>query len=368
MKTPTAWIIISLATIVGLGAAELKTRNVLLVTIDGLRWQDVFRGADEDYINLAGGGISEKAIPRVREAALATTPEARRQRLMPFFWSVVASQGQLFGNRDRGSNVQVSNAQWISYPGYNELLTGAPDPRITSNSPQPNPNVSVLEWLDDQPGMKGQVVGCATWQVFPAILNVERSRFPLWVSGNRSRLDQISPELADIQRWMNDVTSKSYDEHFDAFAYRAALDLIDTHHPRLLYVALGEPDTWAHGRRYDRYLESTQRCDRFIRELWEKLQSLPQYQGSTTLIVTTDHGRGATPKDWTNHGKATPNSNETWMAVLGPDSPAKGERENSAPLISAQIAATVAQFLGYDYVKASPQAAAPIADFFFTAR
>jgi hypothetical protein len=56
------------------------------------------------------------------------------------------------------------------------------------------------------------------------------------------------------------------------------------------------------------------------------------------------------------------------MAVLGPDSPAKGERENSAPLISAQIAATVAQFLGYDYVKASPQAAAPIADFFFTAR
>lgn len=364
MKLATAWIALSLVWLAGLGAAELKTRNVLLVTIDGLRWQEVFRGADEDYINLAGGGISEKVIPRVREVALAATPEARRQWLMPFFWSVVVSQGQLVGNRDRGSNVQVSNDQWFSYPGYNELLTGAPDPRINSNAPIPNPNVSVLEWLDGQAGMAGQVVGCATWQVFPAILNVDRSHFPLWVSGNRSRLDKISPELADIQRWMNDVTSKSYDEHFDAFAYRAALDLIDTHHPRLLYVALGEPDTWAHGRRYDHYLKSTQRCDRFIREIWEKLQSLPQYRGTTTLIVTTDHGRGATPKDWVRHGYSTPNSNETWMAVLGPDSPAKGERENSAPIFSAQIAATVAQFLGYDYVKAMPRAAAPIADFF----
>jgi arylsulfatase A-like enzyme len=224
--------------------------------------------------------------------------------------------------------------------------------------------VSVLEWLDQQPAMQGRVVGCVTWQVFPQILNVGRSRFPLWVSGRHSRLDRVSPQLADIQRWMDDITTKSRDEHFDAFAFRAALDLIETHQPRLLYLALGEPDTWAHRRRYDNYLETTQRCDRFIREIWEKLQSLPRYRDSTTLIVTTDHGRGNTPQDWPNHGKNTPRSNETWVAITGPDTPALGERRDSSEVVSAQIAATVAKFLGEDYLKSVPAAAPPIAAFF----
>ena len=365
MKQPYLGLILICSALLGRAeAAELKTQNVLLVTIDGLRWQEVFRGADETYMTQEGGGVSEKAVPRLREEMLADTPEKRRERLMPFLWSEVAQRGQLLGNRDRNSPVQVSNAEWVSYPGYNELLTGSPDPLITSNFPRPNPNVSVLEWLDDQPKTRGAVVACTTWQVFPAILNVGRSRFPLWVSGRHSRLDRIAPQLADIQRWMDDVTTKSTDEHFDAFAYRAALDLIETHQPKMLYLALGEPDTWAHGRRYDRDLESTQRCDRFIREIWEKLQSLPQYHGTTTLIVTTDHGRGVTPSDWTNHGKNTPRSFETWIAVLGPDTSPKGERHDSSPVVSAQVAATVARFLGADFPRAMPTAAPPITDFF----
>jgi hypothetical protein len=353
-----------LTAIISATAAELKTRNVLLVTIDGLRWQEVFRGADEAYFDLENGGVSEKERPHVRASAWAETPEVRRTILMPFFWSEIVSKGQLIGNRDLNSSAEVTNAERISYPGYNELLTGSVDPSITSNFPRPNPNVTVLEWLDGQPAMQGRVVACVTWQIFPYILNVGRSRYPMWVSGRHSRLDRVSPQLADIQRWMEDVPTKSRDEHFDAFAHRAALDLIDTHHPRLLYVALGEPDTWAHGRRYDRYLDSTRRCDRFIRELWEKLQSLPQYRDNTTLIVTTDHGRGITPQDWIHHSKTTPRSNETWMAIMGPDTPKLGERRNATLVASAQVAATVAKFLGEDYVKAVPRAAMPIADFF----
>lgn len=343
---------------------ELKTRNVLLVTIDGLRWQEVFRGADEAYINAEKGGVAKKAEEIVRAEALADSPEARRRKLMPFLWDEIAARGQIIGNRDKHSAVQVTNNEWISYPGYNELLTGAPDPLIVSNFPRLNPNVSVLEWLDGRPGTAGRVVACATWQVFPAILNVNRTRFPLWVSGHGSRLDKVSPELADIQRWMDDVTSKSYDEHFDAFAYRAALNLIDTHQPRLLYIAFGEPDTWAHGRRYDHYLASTQRCDRFIRTIWERLQSLPAYRGTTTLIITTDHGRGATPDDWTNHGKITLRSNETWIAVLGPDTPPTGEWHDGPVTTSSQIAATVAGFFQEDLRAVMPQVAPPIEQVF----
>ena len=44
-------------------ASEGRTRNVVLVTIDGLRWQEVFRGADWSYATPEGGGVSAKALP-----------------------------------------------------------------------------------------------------------------------------------------------------------------------------------------------------------------------------------------------------------------------------------------------------------------
>ena len=39
-------IFLALASLVHAGPASLKTRNVVFITVDGLRWQDVFRGAE----------------------------------------------------------------------------------------------------------------------------------------------------------------------------------------------------------------------------------------------------------------------------------------------------------------------------------
>ena len=36
----------------------LKTRNVVLVVLDGVRWQEVFTGADPTLLNLEHGGVS----------------------------------------------------------------------------------------------------------------------------------------------------------------------------------------------------------------------------------------------------------------------------------------------------------------------
>ncbi len=339
------------------------TRNVLLVTLDGLRWQEVFRGADEAFINPPDGGVPEKELKAVRETWLAPTPEERRRRLMPFVWGEIAARGQLFGNRDRGAPMAVANVEWFSYPGYQEVLGGFPDALVTSNLPIPNRNVTVLEWLHGRPGFAGRVAGCATWHVFPAIINVGRSRLPLWVSGaQHAALAPKTPAFAEINRWMEDIPSKANDEHYDGFGFRAALEMIDTVRPRVLYVALGEPDTNAHARRYGAYLESIRRCDRFVRQLWEKLQSLEQYRDRTTLVITTDHGRGRTPQDWKDHNKKTPGSDETWLAVLGPDTPARGERSQTAPVVSAQVAATVAALLGENFAATDARIAAPLAD------
>jgi hypothetical protein len=360
MKIP---VLVSLTLLTLTASAQSATRNVILVTIDGLRWQEVFRGADEAFINTEFGGVSKNAIEATRETALAPTAEERRKKIMPFLWGEIATRGQIFGNRDRGSPMRVANAEWFSYPGYNELLCGFPDALVTSNLPIPNKNISVLEWLNGRERFSGRVAACTTWQIFPAILNVGRSRLPMWVSGQQyAALTPKTPQFAEIARWMEDIPTKSRDEHYDGFGFRAALEMIDIVRPRVLYVALGEPDTNAHRRRYDAYLESILLCDRFVRQIWEKLQSMDEFRGTTTLIVTTDHGRGRTPQDWMNHDKKTPGSDETWLAVLGPDTPARGERVDAAPVVSAQIAATLAALLGEDFTASDARVTSPISE------
>jgi len=100
--------------------------------------------------------------------------------------------------------------------------------------------------------------------------------------------------------------------------------------------------------------------DQYLRELWETLQSMPEYHETTTLIFSPDHGRGEAPIEWKSHGQKIPDSKYIWMAFLGPDTPALGERAHIAPVTQSQIAATLAAFLGENYAGDVPNAAKPI--------
>ena len=102
--------------------------------------------------------------------------------------------------------------------------------------------------------------------------------------------------------------------------------------------------------------------DANLESLWNELQSRPEYRGSTTLIVTTDHGRGDPPRGWCDHGAKTPGSEAIWMAMIGPDTPPLGERTNTPLVTQGQVAATIAALLGENYVAEVPKAAPPMAD------
>ena len=142
----------------------------------------------------------------------------------------------------------------------------------------------------------------------------------------------------------------------DAPIMHAAIESLRTRRPRVLYVLLGETDEWAHETRYDLYLDAAFRADRFIRRLWEAAQSMPDYKGRTALVVAVDHGRGATPADWTDHGRKVPAAERTWMAVMGPGTPAMGLRDGLT-VTTAQVAATIATLVGEDFRRAIPAAA-----------
>ena len=337
-------------------AGDHRTRNVLVVTLDGLRWQELFSGYAAELSTKESGGVgSPDALARRFDAP---TPEGRREALLPFLWTVMARDGQIFGDASQGSVVRATNGFWFSYPGYSELLTGVADPGIDSNDRKTNPNVNVLEWLSRRPGFEERVAAFASWDVFPFILATERSGLP--VNGEGS---PVTDPRSDRGRLLNDFAADlpAYwgSARFDASTMQGALHCLRTRQPRVLYVAFDETDEWAHERRYDLYLDAAHRSDRFLRRLWETAQSLPAYRGRTALVVATDHGRGETPRDWTDHGEKVPAAERIWMAVMGPDTPALGVRTGVAAT-QGQLAATVAHLLGEDFRTGVPAAAPPL--------
>lgn len=75
---------------------ERKTENVVLVTLDGFRWQEVYGGAEERLISKELGRVED--VADLRQRYWRDTPEARRRALLPFLWGEVAGKGQLIGN------------------------------------------------------------------------------------------------------------------------------------------------------------------------------------------------------------------------------------------------------------------------------
>jgi Type I phosphodiesterase / nucleotide pyrophosphatase len=140
------------------------------------------------------------------------------------------------------------------------------------------------------------------------------------------------------------------------------LEYLKEKKPRVLYLSLGETDDWAHGGRYREYLDSAHRVDSYLKALWDLAQELPEYRGNTTLIFSPDHGRGRAPHNWKDHGHKIPDSKYIWIAFLGPDTPALGERTRISAVTQSQIAATLAAFFSEDYASAVPQAGKPIVD------
>ncbi len=338
-----------------------RTRNVVLIVSDGLRWQEVFMGADPALLNATNGGIWDKEQDLRREFWREDAAE-RRRALLPFLWNTVAVRGQIFGNQALESVARVTNGLAFSYPGYNEMLTGHADARINSNEFGPNPNISVLEWLNTLPDLQGKVSVYATWEIFKNILNVERSHLPLQAGWDLPYHGSLTPRQALLNRLYESTTRLDDEDVYNAFLQVPLLDSFDRRQPRVLFVGYGETDNWAHAGRYDLVLHSAHLFDRFVGELWERLQALPAYRDRTTFIITTDHGRGSGPVEWKEHGVEQKGSENIWVAVLGPDTPPLGERSHVGEVHQAQIAATVAALLGKDYQRAVPAAAPPITE------
>ena len=335
-----------------------QTRNVVLVVCDGLRWQEIFSGADPALLDEAArsGWTSDSELRRKYGAAEAGE---RRQMLFPFIWNTVGKSGQLFGNESLGSVVRVTNRMWFSYPGYSEMASGLADPAIDSNHFGPNPNVTVFEWLNTLPAFHGKVEIFGTWGAFHRIFNGGRSGLPIRAGGTLIDAADHSPRGLLLNELYRTTAPLEDDNPTDAMLHVSLREHLQTHRPRVLFVGYGDTDLWQHMGRYDAFLDTAHAFDEFVADLWKQLQSLQAYRGKTTLIITADHGRGTGSVDWKEHGIQQPGSDQIWIGMLGPDTPALGERRNVPEVQQSQIAATIAALLGEDFKAFRPAAANP---------
>lgn len=332
--------------------AQSPAQNVVLIVTDGLRWQELFTGADSMLLSRRMGGIGDTTKYK-REFWRASAAE-RRRIILPFFWDSIASKGAVWGNPALGSNAMITNGKKFSYPGYNEMISGVADPRIDKNDFGPNPNTTVFEWLAAKPAFAGKVSAFATWGVFNEIFNAKRAGhlvFAGWEPPSLATVGSADPSLDRTFR----TTTRIWDNNtLDAPMQAALLNHVKAKKPRVLFVGYGETDEWSHSRRYDLVLRSAQNVDAFIAELWHTMQAMPEYRGRTTFIITTDHGRGELDA-WTDHGEDVVGAERIWLAAFGAGVTARGEMRN-ATVTQAQIASTIASLLGEDFAKFNPMA------------
>ncbi|MBL8955555.1 MAG: alkaline phosphatase family protein [Myxococcaceae bacterium] len=239
-------------------------QNVVLVTWDGVRWQDVFR--------------------RGPEAAL------------PRFWARHAAHATVFGDPASSVRFEVANVQLVSLPGYQELMTGSPVD-CPGNGCGRVKRETIIDALDAHGlGDRCAVLG-SWWQIADAASMYERT----FVDAGRKPGEPAAPWGAarrDRETWAKAMSALQGQ-------------------PRFLWVALNDSDEWAHLGRRDELESTLRQYDIWLDELLETLRAMPGYGENTTVIVSTDHGRGDGAA-WVDHGRESPEARRIFAFAIGP--------------------------------------------------
>ena len=316
--------------------------KLFIITLDGFRWEEVFNGADSSL-------LSNPEINTNTSIAKAlywdTDQNERRKKLMPFLWNVIAKQGELYGNRKYQNNVNVANPYALSYPGYSELLTGNVDYSIWKNEKKKNQNKNILEELNSSPFYAGKVAAFTSWELFPYILDKEEKGSFVLNSGLQ-KIDgkELTPAQSLINTLQQKISDKDAATRYDELTYIACKEYVLKNKPSVVLLSFSGTDNAGHNKRYDQYLQEANNADRMIGELWRLLQSIPDYEGRTSFLITTDHGRGK-KTNWHDHGFFVPGSSQTWYALLGNKIVPHGEMKMKTQVYQKDLNALIPEIL-----------------------
>lgn len=305
---------------------------VVLVTLDGVRWQEVLHGVDRDL---------------ARKQSLDPSRIVSATELVPNLFRLMTERGAVLGEPDVGP-IAASGPNFVSVPGYVEILGGR---RATCHA-NACPPVDARTVLDEGAAMPdaslGDVAVIASWEGIGRAIGRGRKNVVVSVGshGGETRdcvaVDAREKELLDAGERAGPAPGID-DFRRDEVTASLALHYFDVRHPRFLFVGLGETDEFAHQNNYDGYLTALARADAVIGELGQRLDELERAGQRTLLIVTTDYGRSDA---FTDHGAAYPESASVWLVAAGDAIRARGRIRGSEPRRLADISPTIRAILG----------------------
>jgi phosphopentomutase/2,3-bisphosphoglycerate-independent phosphoglycerate mutase family metalloenzyme len=296
-----------------------RVDRVVLVTIDGVRWQELAYGVDPRL---------GPSLPRRDARALVPTLYALAQR-------GVGIVGEM----------RTSAPRPVSLPGYREILTGRRGGSCVDNFCPPIDEPTLLDELVES-GVPGDAVAeISSWEGLERAA-AARPDVALLSTGRHGGATRVRLATDAGARALLDTAAErhDYDAHpdyrRDADTTALALRYLLAAKPRLMHVALGDTDVHAHAGNYAGYLEALVAADAFVAEVLAATEALG---GETVVIVTTDHGRATGFRD---HGRPGDGSERVWMIAAGGPIPGRGFVRPATMRRLADIAPTVRTLVG----------------------
>ncbi len=311
---------------------ERAESAVVLVVLDGVRWQEVFGGADRTLSRQHGLSADQWASPRA---------------LLPNLQDMVDAQGVAIGAPGHGAEMSTAGPQRISLPSYREIFGGRSDSECQSNDCSRLPGRTVADDVYDASG-PGEVAVVASWPTIARAVSAQPSRFVL-TTGRKLVMQSEVLRSDDVVASLLDSGGRAAaypgegDYRPDAITAQIALRYLATKRPRFFFVGLGDPDEYAHRNDYRGYLQSLHDADAFLGDLRVTLEGMGARGRHTTVLVTTDHGRAY---DFRDHGMWHPESGRVWLVASGADVRGRGLASASRRHTLADIAPTVRALLG----------------------
>lgn len=274
--------------------ADASDGNVILLMLDGVRWQEVFRGVDKGLADSESGEIFS---------------------LMKHEYG---RDGLILGNRDAGSEMRVANGSLMSLPAYQSIMAGFPQPCKDNDCGRIKVETLQERLVRDLGLPQKDVATIASWRQISYA--VERTSGRTFVNAAIQPLDDgtADPVFEKLNRAQAGDVPPWGNARFDKYTFAHAMHYLKKHRPRFMFISLNDSDEWAHKSEYDRYVATLRQYDRWIKTLVETLQNMDAYGRNTTLIVTTDHGRGDGSITWAHHGWFLPEAKHIWLFGLGP--------------------------------------------------
>jgi hypothetical protein len=275
---------------------------VVIVAVDGVRWQEVFVGTD---------------------TSLSSSPPMPAAAIFKNLHAFASERGAFVGAPGHGV-ISASGPNYVSLPGYTELLGGRAS-RCMDNGCTRTTLPSIL---DEARAAGAKVAAFASWEKLDLATTATPGAF---VSSCGRQGD------AAIDPWPGHG-----DYRPDRITAEVALAHYEAAQPDVFFLGLGDPDEYAHRGDYPGYLAALRHADETVGRLVSLLDRLGERGRSTHVIVTADHGRAS---DFMNHG-AMPEAARVWMVAAGPRFAARGKVTSREPRHLADIAPTLRVVLG----------------------